>query len=329
MPGRHAMTTRRQVLGGLALAPFAAGPARAAVVLRMGDQRGNVRALMEAAGVLDGLPYRLEWSEFAAAAPLAEAVAAEAVDGGNIGDAPFTFAVAGGVPIRAIATNRANPEGTAVLVPAASPIQDLAGLRGKRIATGKGSIGHSLVLAALRRQGWAPGDIQLIFLLPSDAKAALASGAVDAWSTWEPYTSQVEALEGGRRVVSGAGLTPGLGFQAATAAAIAGKREALSDFVRRLAAARQWQQTNLDRYAASWAKLMGVPEAVPRHWFARAGDHIVDTDDGVYRDLQRVIDLYAEAGLLSRRFQAAEAFDPSFNAAVRAGNDANATGPSQ
>ena len=324
------MTTRRQVLGGLALAPFAAAhPARAAAVLRMGDQRGNVRALMEAASVLDGLPYRLEWSEFAAAAPLAEAMAAEAVDGGNIGDAPFTFAVAGGVPIRAIATNRANPEGTAVLVPAGSPVQDLAGLRGKRIATGKGSIGHSLVLAALKQQGWAPGDVRLVFLLPSDAKAALASGAVDAWSTWEPYTSQAEVLEGGRRVVSGAGIAPGLGFQAATAAAIAGKREALSDFVRRLAAARQWQQTNGDRYAASWAKLMGVPEAVPRHWFARAGDHIVETDDGVYRDLQRVIDLYAEAGLLHRRFQAADAFDPSFNAAVRAGNDMAASGPSR
>jgi len=325
------MTTRRQVLSGLALAPIAAArPARAAAALRMGDQRGNVRALMEAAGMLDGLPYRLEWSEFAAAAPLAEAMAAEAVDGGNIGDAPFTFAVAGGVPIRAIATSRANPEGTAVLVPSGSPVQDLAGLRGKRIATGKGSIGHSLVLAALKRQGWAPpGDVQLVFLLPSDAKAAWAGGAVDAWSTWEPYTSQAEVLEGGRRVVSGAGIAPGLGFQAATAAAIAGKREALSDFVRRLAAARQWQQTNGDRYAASWAKLMGVPEAVPRHWFARARDHIVETDDGVYRDLQNVIDLYAEAGLLRRRFQAAEAFDPSFNAAVRAGNGMAVPGSSR
>jgi sulfonate transport system substrate-binding protein len=316
--------TRRHLLGSAAGASLAAAsPARAqSAVLRMGDQRGNVRALMEAAGVLDGLPYRLEWSEFAAAAPLAEAMAAGAVDGGNIGDAPFTFAYAGGVPIRAIAANRANPQGTAILVPAGSPVGHFADLRGKRIATGKGSIGHSLVLAALQQQGWTPTDVQLVFLLPSDAKAALTSGAVDAWSTWEPYTSQIEVMEGGRQVVSGAGITPGLGFQAATTTAIAGKRDVLSDFVRRLAAARRWEQANLDRYAATWAKLMNFPEAVPQHWFARAGDRIVEIDEGVFHDLQRVIDLYAEAGLLRRRVQAADAFDPSFNAAIRDGNAA-------
>ncbi|NNC10107.1 ABC transporter substrate-binding protein, partial [Corallococcus exiguus] len=44
----------------LVLALLAVGPARAEDVLRMGDQRGNARALMEAAGFLDGLPYRLE-----------------------------------------------------------------------------------------------------------------------------------------------------------------------------------------------------------------------------------------------------------------------------
>jgi len=30
-----------------------------------------------------------------------------------------------------------------------------------------------------------------------------------------------------------------------------------------------------------WGKLMGFPEAVPRHWFACAKDHIVESDEGV------------------------------------------------
>lgn len=47
---------------------------RAEEVLRVGDQSGNARPLMEAAGVLDGLPYPLAWSEFPAAAPLSEAL---------------------------------------------------------------------------------------------------------------------------------------------------------------------------------------------------------------------------------------------------------------
>ena len=63
------MTTRRMVLAGLAALPL--GEARAAApVLRAGDQKGGAQALMKAAGALDGLPYRVEWSQFAAAAPV-------------------------------------------------------------------------------------------------------------------------------------------------------------------------------------------------------------------------------------------------------------------
>ena len=300
-------------LAGVALAR----PARAATVLRMGDQRGNVQALMLAAGVLDNLPYRLDWSEFAAAAPLAEALNAGAVDGGVIGDAPFVFAVAGGVPIRAIAARRSNQAGLAVLVPGASPVRTFTDLRGRRIATGRGSIGHYLVLAALEANNMTTADVQLAFLLPSDAKAALANGAVDGWSTWEPYVSQAELLDGARRAVTGEGLTPGLGFQVATVAAIQDKRPELLDFIRRMAAARRWADANLDGYAAGWAKLMNFPEAVPRQWFNRARERIVEADAGVAADLQRVADTYARAGLLRGVFDAGAALDGSFSAAIR------------
>ena len=288
----------------------------------MGDQRGNMRALMDAAGLLGGMPYSVSWSEFAAAAPLAEALAAEAIDGGIMGDAPFTFAFAGGVPIRAIAVDRYDPQGTAIVVPGASPVTAPAGLKGKRIATGKGSIGHSLVLAMLRQQGWSNQDVGVAFLLPADAKAALANGAVDAWATWEPYTSQVELLDGGRRVLSAAGLLPGVTYLAATAGAIRDKRTLLEDYVQRLATARQWQAANRAAYAARWSQLMGMDDRVPAQWFARAGDRIVATDQDVVRDEQGVIELYSAAGLLPRGFAAAAAFAASFHAAIRRGNGA-------
>lgn len=288
----------------------------------MGDQRGNIRALMEAAGLLGDMPYSVSWSEFAAAAPLAEALAAEAIDGGIMGDAPFTFAFAGGVPIRAIAVDRYDPQGTAIVVPGASPVTGPAGLKGKRIATGKGSIGHSLVLAMMRQQGWSNQDLALAFLLPADAKAALANGAVDAWATWEPYTSQVELLDGGRRVLSAAGLLPGMTYLAATAGAIRNKRPLLEDYVQKLAAARRWQAANRPAYAARWSQVMGMDPRVPAQWFARAGDRIVVTDQDVVKDEQGIIELYSAAGLLHRGFAAADAFDAGFNPAIQRGNGA-------
>jgi len=59
-------------------------------------------------------------------------------------------------------------------------------LRGRRVATNKGSVGHHLVLAALQREKIPFRDVTIEFLLPSDAKAALGGGSVDAWSTWDP-----------------------------------------------------------------------------------------------------------------------------------------------
>ena len=43
-------------------------------------------------------------------------------------------------------------------------------------------------------------------------------------------------------------------------------------------------------------------------------------DAAMFRDEQKVIDIYADAGMLTKRFDAATAFDPSFNAAIEKGN---------
>ena len=80
--------------------------AAAQTTLRVGDQKGNSQAVMEAAGVLKDVPYKIEWKEFAAAAPLLEALGAGAIETGLVGDAPFTFAAAANVPVKAIGAIR-------------------------------------------------------------------------------------------------------------------------------------------------------------------------------------------------------------------------------
>jgi sulfonate transport system substrate-binding protein len=41
--------------------------------------------------VLKDVPYKIEWKEFPAAAPLLEALSAGAIETGLVGDAPFTL----------------------------------------------------------------------------------------------------------------------------------------------------------------------------------------------------------------------------------------------
>jgi sulfonate transport system substrate-binding protein len=302
-----------------ALALGGIGIASAQTSLRVGDQKGNAQAVMEAAGVLKGVPYKIEWKEFPAAAPLLEALSAGAIDTGLVGDAPFTFAAAANVPVKAIAAIRQSREGLAILVPERSAVKSLDDLRGKKIATGRGSIGHQLILAALEQKGWKSADVQIVFLAPSDAKVAYTQGSVDAWSTWEPYVSQEEVLFKSRRIITAEGLTPGLSFQVASPAAIKDKRAQLADFVQRLTAARAWSQDNVASYAETWGKLMNIPTAVPLNWLSRAKIRIAPIDAGVVADEQKTIDLYYRSGLIGRSLEASDIVDRSFSDAIAKG----------
>lgn len=310
---------KRLFVAAALIAAALSSTARAESTLIVGDQKGNSRAVMEASGVLKDVPYKIEWKEFPAAAPLLEALGAGAIDTGLVGDAPFTFAAAANVPVKAIAAIRQTQDGLAVLVPKDSAIKSFDELKGKKIATGRGSIGHQLLLAALEAKGWKPTDVQIVFLAPADAKVAYSRGSVDAWSTWEPYVSQEEVLFQSRRVLTAEGLPAGLSLQVATPNAIKDKHADLEDFLRRLTSARAWALKNADSYAQTWGKLMNVEPSVPLAWLTRAKIRIAPIDDSVVGDEQKTADLYLRAGLIKQKLDAATLVDKSFNDAIGKG----------
>ncbi len=238
-------------------------------VLKAGDQKGGLRALLESASALEGLGYDIQWTEFPAAAPLAEALNAGAVDSGPIGDAPAIFALAAGTRIKLIGANRSDPYGTAILVRPDSPLRQAADLKGKSIGTNRGSIGHLVTLKALASAGLKPEDANLRFLPPADAKLALSSGSVDAWATWEPYTAMAETSGHARVLISGRGLWSGLSYLAATDGALATKRLVLQDFLRRVVRAQQWSYQHVPEFSATLARIIGIPPQAARLQFER------------------------------------------------------------
>ena len=304
----------------LALLSTFAFAAQSETVLRVGDQKGNARAVLEAAHALDGVGYTIQWFEFPAAAPLLEAAKAGAIDAGTVGDAPFTFAAAAGAPVKAIQATRSGPQGLAIVVRADSPAHAFRDLVGKTIATGRGSIGHQLVLALLEANGLKASDVKLVFLPPSDAAVALSTGSVDAWSTWDPYTAQRELIQHDRAIADSAGLTAGLSFFFARDDALADpdKRAALGDFVARLARARAWGLGHLEDYAKTWSGIVGLPTEVGEKVHARARLRPTPIDAGVVADEQRTIDLYARSGLIPKPLDASTIVSPIFTREIAA-----------
>lgn len=301
----------------LGAALLLAGQALAAerLELRIGDQKGNMRAQLEAADALRDLPYDIRWAEFPAAAPLAEALNAGAVDAGIIGDAPLLFALASGAQVKAIAVDKSDAYGTAVLVRPDAPLKSAADLKGKRIATGRGSIGHYVALKALASAGLSEKDVEFRFLGPVDAKMALANGSVDAWSTWEPYTALSELNGEGRVLVNGRGLSSGNSFLAATDKALAdpARHAALQDYLARLAKAQVWAYQNLDSYSRTLAKIIGFPEAAARLQFERRELRWQGIDAQTIREQQDTADFYQAHGLIATPLDVKPTFASGFS----------------
>jgi len=284
-------------------------------VLKIASQKGGTRSLILAAHALDGAPYRVEWSEFPSAQTLLEALRAGAIDAGAVGDAPFMFAYASGIPAKAIAASHAGGASTAVLVRADSPIRTPADLKGRRIATGRGSIGHYLLLKLLEGAGLGPKDVTIVFLSPADSKAAFASGAVDAWSTWGPYVGQAELHDNARTLADGQGLLTGLGFEAASTSAIASKRLLLADFVRRLAIAQHWEASHEADYAKVLAGETGLAPDVALFTVRKMRSTPTPIDSAVLTEERAALAEYAKAGVIARAPTVEGAFDASFDQA--------------
>jgi sulfonate transport system substrate-binding protein len=288
-------------------------------VLKIASQKGGTKSLMLASHALDGAPYTVEWSEFPSAQALLEALGAGAVDAGAVGDAPFVFAYSAGSKIKAVMATRSAGGGaaTAVLVRADSPIRAPADLRGKRIATGRGSIGHYLLLRVLETAGLSPADVTMVYLNPGDCKAAFDSGAVDAWVTWGSYVGLAQLHDRTRILADGQGLLTGVGFEAATDSAIANKRVQLADFLTRLARAERWEADHKAEYAAALAKETGLPPDVALYTVAKARGVPAPIDASVVAEEHQTLDHFLKAKVITAAPDIDDAFDPSFNDAVR------------
>ena len=281
-------------------------------VLRVGSQKGGTKSLMLAAGALDGIDYAIEWSEFPAAQNLLEALGSNAIDVGLVGDAPFQFAYQAGSPIQAVSAQRADPRHSgalAIVAPRDSAVRTLADLRGKQIATGRGSVGHYLILRVLQRAGWPADAVKIVFLSPSDAAAALVAGSIAAWSTWVPYIPLVLA-QGGHIVVDGRDYTGGYGFEVANRTAISGKREILSDFLTREGEALGWSASHLDEFGKVLARETGLSPSIARTAVEKNGRLPAPMDATLLRDQQQLLDTFVQAGAMTAKRPLDQAFMP-------------------
>ncbi|MFC0409404.1 aliphatic sulfonate ABC transporter substrate-binding protein [Roseomonas elaeocarpi] len=288
----------------------------AAPPLRVANQKGGLRSLLEASGEAAKLSFPIEWSEFPAAAPLLEALSAEAVDVGTMGDLAFLGVFASGAPVRAYAATRADPRSQAILVRGDSAARGLADLRGRKVAANRGGWGQFLLLAAAERAGLPLDAVEPAALGPAEAALAFRSGSVDGWAIWEPYVSIEVAQFGARVIEDGTGITPTVSFLAAHQRPLRERRDQLAELLRAQQAGWRWAAGNVDAYAAANARLTRLPEAPVQAAFRRQATRAIPIDAAVVAELQAAADRAARYGVIRQRIAVADALDTGFSLAA-------------
>jgi len=291
----------------------ATAPDLSGVTLRIGDQVSITQSGLEAAGLAD-TPYTIEWASFPSGPPLLEALAADAIDIGGVGDAPPIFAASSGAEIKVVLATTTPQARTGYLVPGGSDITDIAGLKGKRVAVAKGSAAHWILLKGLTDNGLTATDIDIAYLQPTDAQAAFSSGSVDAWVVWDPFISLAEA-QGAKLIVTGPELgIPGLGFQVASDKALANpdKVAAIRDFLTRLRGAQAWQREHKDEWAKKYSELTKLPiEVTTKLLTAETEPTPIDAD--IIAAEQAEADAFFEAGVIPTKVDFSTVADDQFN----------------
>lgn len=223
-----------------------------------------------------------------------------------------------GVPIKIVYLG--HRDGTALMVRKDSDIYRMEDLKGKTIAVpNRFSNQRLLIFKALHDRGMTIDDVTLVEMPPPDMPVSLATGAVDAITSGEPFMGQTE-LDGYGRVLY---LTKDVWpeFISCVLAVhddvIANERESVEQLVQGIARSGQWIDQSMDHR-------MQAAQFVSKHYYnqhprllefvlSKPPDRVKYTNLALRRrDFEEIQRLAVESGILEGTVGFDDYCDPSF-----------------
>jgi sulfonate transport system substrate-binding protein len=279
-------------------------------VVRIGYQKYGKLVLLKSRGTLEprlkALGYDVKWTEFQFGPPLLEAINVGSIDFGNTGETPPVFAQAAGAPIRYVAYEPPAQKGEAILVQKDSPLKSVADLNGKKVAVARGSNAHYLLVKALEKAGVKYEDVTPVYLAPADARAAFETGAVDAWSIWDPYQSAAETTLGAKTLTDATGLVPNTQFYLSSQKFIETEPKVLDIVLDELRGVDAWAQADIHVVAEQLSALVGLPVPVLEVALKRQSYGIKPIDDQVLVAQQKLADTLYQLKLVPKEVRVSD-----------------------
>jgi len=256
-------------LRGLALALILAGctqqpeqiePLRLAMVLQPSSALAIVA---EAKGYFAEQRLQVEIADYPSGKrALEEGLLKGKVEVALTSEVPVALAALRGEPLRILATTFTASNVNRIVVRRDAGILRPLDLRGKRIATQKGSAVHYFLHLFLLDRGIDERQVQLSFADAEQLVPALAHGTIDAFSMREPYITQARQRLGDKVAVFAApGIYRQFDLVVAAPEAVQQRKVALERLLRALQQAEQCVEQSPAEAQAIVARRLGTPVA--------------------------------------------------------------------
>lgn len=255
-------------------------------------QQGLIEKALEADGTT------ITWVEFTAGPPLVEALNVGAINVGWVGDAPPIFGQSAGAAIVYVAALPGNGEGEAIVTKPGSGIASVADLKGKKVAVGKGTSAHNLLIAALEKNGLGFDAIEPVYLGPADAAAAFASDKVDAWSIWDPFLAIAETAHKPTVLVRSPEVLNVNTYFLSNRDFAGAHPQVVTKTVEALKVAAGWADQNRDKVAQALHEVTGVPLEAQTLAAGRAKFGIFAITPEIIANQQATADRFFKLGLI-------------------------------
>jgi sulfonate transport system substrate-binding protein len=273
-----------------------------------------------------GEDVTVNWLQSAGSNKANEALRAGAIDVGSTAGSAALLARSNGSPIQVIDIY-SQPEWAAIVVPATSDIDSVEDLKGKSIAATKGTDPYFFLLQTLEEAGIGQDEVEIQNLQHADGKAALESGAVDAWSGLDPLMATSEITAGSKLIYRNIDFNT-YGFLNATEQFITDHPDVAQVVVNAYEKAREWAQENPEETAAILAEVAGIDLAIAEKVLLERTVLDLDPVPGkTQRDVLEIVGpIFVESGDVANQQLIDDALDALFNDSFAKKADASAIG---
>jgi NitT/TauT family transport system substrate-binding protein len=221
-------------------------------------------------GKYQGVTYDIQWKNFTSGAPLTNEMVAGRLDFGAMADFPgslngVAFQKAGRRSLFiTVLSGSLKGSGNGIVVPADSPAQSLADLKGKTISVPFASTAHGMLLRAIGAQGWNPEtDVNIITQAPEVAGAALQAKKIDAHADFVPFAELFPWRGFARKIYDGSQADAPTFHGALVDADYAGKYpEIVVAYLRAAAEADRLIAAEPEKYSELIAQVTGIEAEV-------------------------------------------------------------------